>query len=52
MMPGASIEPGISVFETSWRDSEHVHFADSGHFVMFDQFERFVAVLTRFLAEH
>ncbi len=52
MMPGASIEPGVAVFATNWREGQHVHFADSGHFIMFEQFERFIAILTRFLAAH
>jgi hypothetical protein len=52
MMPGADIEAGVAAFERSWRDGQRIHFADSGHFIPFEQFERFVEVLTRFLAEH
>jgi pimeloyl-ACP methyl ester carboxylesterase len=52
MMPDADIEAGVAAFERSWRDGQRVHFSDSGHFIPFDQFERFVEVLTRFLAEH
>jgi pimeloyl-ACP methyl ester carboxylesterase len=49
MMPGADIDAGVAVFEQSWRDGRRVHFPDSGHFIPFDQFERFVAVLAGFL---
>ena len=52
MMPGADIEAGVAAFERSWRDGQRIHFADSGHFIPFEQFERFVEVLRRFLAEH
>ncbi len=52
MLPGTSIEPGVTTFETHWRVGQHVHVADSGHFIMFEQFERFISLLTRFLAEH
>jgi pimeloyl-ACP methyl ester carboxylesterase len=50
MMPGATLEAGLAAFTDNWRAGEHVHFADSGHFIMFDQFERFIAVLGRFLS--
>ena len=52
LLPGASIAPGIAQFARHWRAGQHVHFADSGHFIMFEQFARFIAILTRFLAEH
>ena len=52
MMPGADIEAGVAAFEQHWRDGRRVHFADSGHFIPFDQFDRFIEVLTRFLDEH
>ena len=51
MMPGADIEAGVAAFEQHWRDGRRVHFADSGHFIPFDQHDQFVAVLTRFLAD-
>jgi hypothetical protein len=51
MMPGADIEAGVATFEQSWRSGRRIHFADSGHFIPFDQFERFVEVLTRFLSK-
>ena len=49
MMPGADIDAGIAAFEQHWRDGRRVHFADSGHFIPFDQFDRFVEVLAQFL---
>jgi pimeloyl-ACP methyl ester carboxylesterase len=52
MMPGADIEAGAAAFERHWRDGRRVHFADSGHFIPFDQLERFVEVLAGFLDEH
>ncbi|MBL8153655.1 MAG: alpha/beta hydrolase [Anaerolineae bacterium] len=50
MMPGANLEPGQRAFTENWQRGEHVHFEDAGHFVMFDQFERFLDVVTRFIA--
>jgi N-formylmaleamate deformylase len=52
MMPGADIEAGVAAFEQHWHDGRRVHFADSGHFIPFEQFDRFLEVLTRFLDEH
>jgi len=52
MMPGADIAAGVAAFETNWRTGEHVHFADSGHFIPFEQFDQFIDVLTRFMSEH
>jgi pimeloyl-ACP methyl ester carboxylesterase len=52
MMPGVDVEAGVARLRRSLRALEHIHFADSGHFIMFDQFERFIDILTRFLAEH
>jgi pimeloyl-ACP methyl ester carboxylesterase len=39
-------------FSDHWQHGEHVHFPDSGHFIMAEQFERFVEVLSRFLSAH
>lgn len=47
MMPGP--QPGIAAFENHWRSGERLHFEDSGHFIMFDQFNRFIEELRRFL---
>jgi pimeloyl-ACP methyl ester carboxylesterase len=52
MMPGADIEAGVAAFEQSWRDGRRIHFADSGHFIPFEQFDRFVEALAGFLGEH
>jgi N-formylmaleamate deformylase len=52
MMPGADIEAGVAAFEQNWRVGRRIHFADSGHFIPFEQFDRFVEVLTSFLDEH
>jgi pimeloyl-ACP methyl ester carboxylesterase len=51
MMPGANTEAGIAAFKSNWHDGEHIHFEDSGHFIMGEQFDRFVEVVTRFLSE-
>lgn len=51
MMPGADNSAGLAAFEQNWRTGRHVHFADSGHFIPFDQFERFDEVMRDFLAE-
>ncbi|RMF78780.1 MAG: alpha/beta hydrolase [Chloroflexi bacterium] len=48
-MPGANIEAGVAAFTQNWNGSRHIHFDDSGHAIMFDQFERFVEVVTDFL---
>ena len=52
MMPGADIAAGVAAFETNWPTGEHIHFADSGHFIQFEQFDRFIDVLMRFMSEH
>lgn len=52
MMPGANIEADVAAFTDNLRDGQHIHFEDSGHAIMFDQFDRFVDVLTRFLNAH
>jgi hypothetical protein len=51
-MPGTDVAQNAAVLINNWRDGEYVHFADSGHFIPFDQFERFIEVLTRFLSEN
>ena len=49
MMPGANIDAGVAAFTENWQNGEHIHFEDSGHFIPFDQFNRFIKVLTGFL---
>ncbi len=41
-----------TVLIDNWRDGEHVHFPDSGHLIMVDQFERFITLLTDFLGDN
>lgn len=41
-----------AVLIDNWHDGQHVHFPDSGHFIMVDQFERFITLLTDFLADN
>jgi N-formylmaleamate deformylase len=52
MMPGMDNAAGLAAFENNWRVGQHIHFADSGHFIQFEQLDRFVEVLTRFMSEH
>jgi pimeloyl-ACP methyl ester carboxylesterase len=49
MLPGADIEADVAAFTVHWRDGRHVHFADSGHAIPADRFERFVDVVTGFI---
>lgn len=51
MLPGFDLHAAVTAFTRHWRDGRHVHFADSGHVIMADQFERFVEVLTRYIGE-
>ncbi len=51
-LPGGSSAAGFAVFQANWQDGHHVHFADSSHFIPFDQHERFIATLHNFLAAH
>jgi pimeloyl-ACP methyl ester carboxylesterase len=50
MRPGADIEADVAAFTMHWRDGRHVHFADSGHAIPADRFDRFVDVVTGFIA--
>lgn len=52
MLPGLNIDAGVAVFEQHWRDGQHVHFPDSGHFIPFDKFDQFIDVLTGFFEQH
>jgi N-formylmaleamate deformylase len=52
LMPGMDIKQGIAAFESHWRDGQHIHFADSGHAIMFEQLARFIAVLQDFFRAH
>jgi len=50
MFPGADIETDVTAFTKHWRDGRHVHVADSGHAIPADQFDRFIEVVTGFIA--
>jgi pimeloyl-ACP methyl ester carboxylesterase len=52
MLPGIDVDAGLAAFEQNLRAYQHMHFADSGHFIPFDQFERFVEVVSDFLRRH
>jgi len=52
MRPGADLGPGLATFTGHLRSCEHVPFPDSGHFIMYDQPERFVETLRAFLRQH
>lgn len=45
MMRPDEFETAVKIFTDNWRQGEHVHFPDSGHAIMFDQFERFIVTL-------
>jgi N-formylmaleamate deformylase len=51
-MMGGDIQSGVDAFMQKLPNAQHIHFEDSGHAIMFDQFDRFVEVLTGFLSEH
>lgn len=51
-MPGTDIAQNVTAITDNWHDGEYVHFEDSGHFIPFDQFDRFIEVLTRFLGDN
>jgi pimeloyl-ACP methyl ester carboxylesterase len=52
MLLGVTIDAGVQVFEQHWHDGQHIHFPNSGHFIPFDQFPRFMEVLTNFLQQY
>jgi N-formylmaleamate deformylase len=51
-MMGGDIQPGVDAFMQNLPNGQHIHFEDSGHAIMFDQFDRFVEVVSRFMSEH
>jgi len=51
-MPGTDVAQTVKPIIENWHDGEYVHFPDSGHFIMADQFERFITVLTNFLSDN
>lgn len=48
-MPGANPAQGLAAFTHHWRNGQHIDFPDSGHFIPFDQFDRFINVVADFL---
>lgn len=52
MFSGADIERDVAAFTEHWRDGRHVHFEDSGHAIPADRFDRFIEVVTGFIAAH
>lgn len=48
MMPGMDIAPGVAAFMDHLRAGRHLHFEDSGHFIMYDQFEKFISAVEAF----
>lgn len=48
MMPGATLEPGLSAFTDHWQRGQHRHFPHSGHAIMYEALDEFVAELRRF----
>jgi N-formylmaleamate deformylase len=52
MVPDTDIDASVAVFERNLPVYQHIHFANSGHFIPFDQFDTFVEVLSDFLRRH
>jgi N-formylmaleamate deformylase len=48
-MPGNNIEANVAAATSQWQNGQHIHFYDSGHFIPFEQFEKFVDVVGTFL---
>lgn len=49
MLPGVDVAADVVGFTANWRRGRHVHFADSGHAIPADRFDRFLDVVTGFL---
>lgn len=50
MRPGADLDAEVAAFTTPWRAGRHERFADSGHAIPADRFDRFVDVVTGFIS--
>ena len=50
LLPGPDVDVDVAAFTAHWRDGRHVHFADSGHAIPAERFDRFVEVVTGFIA--
>lgn len=49
--PDIDVAAAAAAFLHNLQTARHIHFADSGHAIMYDQFARFVDVVRKFLAE-
>lgn len=49
---GVDVDAAVATLRRSIPAIQHVHFGDSGHFLMYDQFERFVSVVRQFLRQY
>jgi len=45
MLQPDDFQKGVAIFADNWQTGQHIHFDDSGHFIPFDQFERFIEVV-------
>jgi len=45
MLPLDEFQQAIAIFTDNWQRGQHIHFEDSGHFIPFDQFSRFIEVI-------
>ncbi len=45
MLQPDDFRQGVATFSDNWQRGDHIHFEDSGHFIPFDQFERFIEVI-------
>lgn len=46
MLPPDEFQVGVAIFKDNWQTGEHIHLEDSGHFIPFDQFEKFMALIS------
>lgn len=49
MMHGTEAPIGLTTFKNHWQNGQHIAVANSGHFIMADQFEQFITVVREFL---
>ena len=45
MLRPDEFQQAVTIFTDNWQTGQHIHFEDSGHFIPFDQFARFVEVI-------
>jgi N-formylmaleamate deformylase len=51
MRPDLETGPGLQAFHDHLANIRHIPIAESGHFIMFDQFDQFIGVVRAFLAQ-